>query len=143
MATRFVNVLGVKWLEEPRGSEKGGFAVITFDLAGTAYTGGADTAQLGGGGTDGRQTTAATLQTIVQNRRRDGKTVTLIAGMNGYAGIQSVATNGPNISAQTVAVAAGNVTLTLFSLPTGGVAVTTTSALWESPMAIVVAYTAT
>lgn len=142
MATRFANILGITDLTEPRGTERTVVALVTFDLNGTAYTGGADTVQLGGGGTDGRQTTALTLAQIIQNRRRDGKTVTIAGGAAGPAGYQSVATNGPNISAQSVATSGGNVTLNLFSAAVAGSAITTTSAGWEAPMTIAVSYTA-
>lgn len=140
MATRQANVLGITDLVEPRGAEKGATALVTFDLS-AAYTGGADTVQLGGGGTDGRQTSTDTLAVMIQKRRRDGKTVTLNSAAFCCAGYQSVATNGPNISTQSTAVSGANVTCNLFSAPTSGSAVTTTTALWEQPVGIVVSYT--
>ena len=58
------------------------------------------------------------------------------------AGRQAAATNGPLIAAQTAAVVAGNVTLNLFSAPTGGSAITTTAAQWDAAATISVQYTA-
>lgn len=142
MATKQANVKAIEIVEERRGSENGGLAAITFDLLGLAYTGGTDTVQLGGGGQDESQTTALTLQQIMQNRRRDGKTVTIISAMGGTYGSQAAATNGPKIFTQSVAVSSGNVTLNLFSALTGGSAITTTTASWDTPAEIFVLYTA-
>lgn len=145
MATRFANVKSVRFDEFPMGTEKGGVATITFDLTGTAYTGGSDTVQLGGGGTDGGTSTSATLASILSTRARDNKTYTIqgIAGSPNVApGNQSVATNGPLIYAQSAATSGGNVTLNLFSLPAAGSAITTTTATWERALQISLNFTA-
>jgi hypothetical protein len=152
MATRFGNVKGIKFMEEPLGANRGGVALITFDIApgATIYTGGTDTLQLGSA--SGSQAyengvlsvPVLTLATMLQNRRRDGRTVVLDAATIGPApGAQSAALNGPLIYPQTVAISAGNATLNLFNLPTGGSAITTTSAQWDRASTIVVQYTAT
>ena len=141
---------GIKFVEEPLGANRAGVAIITFDIVGGAvYTGGSDTLQLGSA--SGSQayengvlsTTALTVATMLQNRRRDGRTVTLTQCMGGPApGAQAAATNGPLIAAQTVAVSSGNLTMNLFSAPTGGSAITTTTATWDRPSTVMVQYTA-
>ena len=145
MAVRQANIKGIKVLEEPLGSDKGGVALVTFDLVNTVFTGGADTISLGGGGTDAGVATSATLATLMQNRRRDGRTVTItgVAAASVFPGSQAAATNGPAIYAQLAAQAAGNVTsITLNSAATGGSAVTTTAAAWDRACGIAVTYTA-
>jgi hypothetical protein len=150
MATKFGNVKGIKFLEEPLGANRGGVALISFDIVGGAvYTGGTDTLQLGSA--SGSQayenevlsTTALTVATMLQNRRRDGRTVTLDGAMAGPApGAQAAATNGPLINVQTPAISAGNITLNLFSAATGGSAITTTTATWDRAATVLVQYTA-
>ena len=144
MATRFGNVKGIKFLEEPLGANRGGIALVSFDMVGgVAYTGGADTAQLGGGGFENGTATTLTLAQMIQNRRRDGRTVVLDAAMAGPApGAQAAATNGPLVNVQTPAVSASNVTLNLFNAATGGAAVTTTTASWDRAATVMVQYTA-
>lgn len=150
MASKYGNVKGIKWLEEPLGANRGGVALVTFDLiAQSGYVGGTDTLQLGSSSANQAyengvlQTTALTLATMLQNRRRDGRTVTLSQSMGSPApGAQAAATNGPLIYAQSVAVSSGNITLNLFSAPVSGSAVTTTTASWDRPCTIAVEYTA-
>jgi hypothetical protein len=152
MATKFGNVKGVKFVEEPLGEglNRVGVALITFDIVGGAvYTGGSDTLQLGSA--SGSQayengvlsTVALTVATMIQNRRRDGRTVTLNQCFGAFNGAQAAATNGPNIFAQTVAVSSGNLTLNLFSAPIAGSAITTTTATWDRAAALFVQFTAT
>jgi len=143
MATRQANIKGIVFLAEPLGTTLGGTALVSFDLVSTPYTGGADTIQLGGGGTDQGAVTSATLATLMQNRRRDGKTVTIFAASPGPApGAQAAATNGPVLYPQSVAVSAGNVTLNLFSAYTAGSAATTTVAAWDRAGTVTVHFTA-
>lgn len=150
MATKFANVKGIRFQESPLGDNRGGIALVTFDIVGGAvYTGGADTLQLGSvAGSQAYEngvlsTTALTLAQMIQNRRRDGRTVVLDAAMAGPApGAQAAATNGPLVNVQAAAIAAGNVTLNLFNAATGGAAVTTTTAAWDRPSTLMVQYTA-
>jgi len=147
MATRFATIKGVKIVESPMGTEKGATVFVSFDLAGTAYTGGSDTVQLGAGGTDGTLAIGSlTLaQVIAQNHARDGKTYTIqgvAASPNVQPGNQAAATNGPLIYAQGAATSGGNVTLNLFSAPSAGSAITTTSGGWERAMVIALQVTA-
>ncbi len=150
MATKTGNVKGIKFVEEPLGANRAGMALISFDVVGGAvYTGGADTLQLGSASTSTAyengvlSVPALTVATMLQNRRRDGRTVTLTQAMGGPApGAQAAATNGPLIAAQTVAISAGNITMNLFSAPTAGSAITTTAAAWDRPCTVMVQYTA-
>lgn len=145
MATRQANLKGVKFLEEPLGSEKGGVALITFDLLNTVFTGGSDTISIGGGGTDAGVTTSSTLAVLMQNRRRDGKTVTItgVAAASVFPGSQAAATNGPLIYCQAAATSGGNVTsITLKTATTGGSDVTTTAASWDRAAGIALTYIA-
>lgn len=143
MATKQANIKGIVFLSEPLGTTLGGAALVTFDLVGTAYTGGSDTLQIGGGGTDQGVTTSSTLAVLMQNRRRDGKTVTIVAAQPGPApGSQAAATNGPTLYPQSVSASGGNVTLNLFSAYSSGSAVTTTTAAWDRAGSIMVHFTA-
>lgn len=145
MATRAGNIKGIKFLEEPLGSEKGGVALVTFDLVNTVFTGGADTITLGGAGTDQGVATTLTLAQMIQNRRRDGKTVTItgVAAASVFPGSQTAATNGPSIFVQAAAQSGGNVTsMTLNTATTAGSAVTTTAAAWDRAAGIAVSYVA-
>jgi len=152
MATKFLNVKGIKFLEEPlgEGNTRRGLAAITFDaVGGTVYTGGSDTFQLGSGSANQayengvQATTALTVATMLQNRRRDGRTITLEQVMGGWGGAQAAATNGPDIFVQSGSVSSGNITGNLFSAGTGGSAITTTTAAWDRAACVVVMYKAT
>lgn len=151
MATKFANVKGISFLSERlgEGNARRGICAITFDMvAAQVYTGGTDTLQLGS--VAGSQTyengtlspVALTLATMLQNRRRDGRTVTMEQVMSGEGGAQAAATGGPDIFVQSGAVSAGNVTGNLFSAGTGGSAITTTTAAWDRAATIYVLYKA-
>lgn len=143
MATRNANVKGIDFLYEPAGSALEGLAIVTFDLGQTAYTGGSDTIQIGGGGTENGVTTTATLATMIQNRRRDGKTVTLYGVFAGPPGRQAAATNGPLLYVQSAAVSTGNIaSIVLFSAITSGSAITTAAAYFDAAAAIFVLFQA-
>lgn len=150
MAVKFGNVKGIKFLEEPRGANRAGVAIISFDIVGGAvYTGGADTLQLGSAAVsqayeNGALSTVALLvSTMIQNRRRDGRTVVLTQAMGGPApGNQASATNGPIIHSQAVTISAGVISLNLFNAATGGSAITTTTAQWDFAGTLMVQYTA-
>jgi hypothetical protein len=150
LATKTGNVKGIKFVEEPLGANRAGMALISFDIVGGAvYTGGSDTLQLGSASTSTAyengvlSVPALTVATMLQNRRRDGRTVTLTQAMGGPApGAQAAATNGPLIAVQSAAISSGNVTCNLFSAPTGGSAITTTTAAWDRAATVMVQYTA-
>ena len=145
MATRFATVKGAKFEDSFIDYSSGGIAYVSFDVAGTVYTGGSDTVQLGGGGFDGTLATSATLAVILAtNHRRDGRTMTIqgVGSVSWASGNCSLATNGPQVFAQSVATSGGNVTLNLFNAITGGSAITTTAAApWERACTILVMYT--
>ena len=154
MAIRQANIKGIKFLEEPRGSDKGGVALVTLDMINPAVAA-ADTINVGGsagtnGGTDGGTATTATLATLISNRRRDGKTVVItgVAAASVFPGIQAAATGaatGGLLYCQNAAQSGGNLTsIQLFTAPTGGSGVTTTAAsAWDSAAGLAVTYTAT
>lgn len=152
MAVKFGNVKSIKFIEEPlgEGNNRAGVAVVTFDLvASTVYTGGADTLQLGSASAsqayeNGALSAAALpLSTMFQNRRRDGRTVTLLQAMGGWGGAQASATNGPDVFAQSAAITAGNLSVNLFSAATAGSAITTTTSQWDRAASVLVLYKAT
>ena len=141
MAVRAANLKGCKFLENPVGEDKGGVALLTFDLVNTVFTGGADTITIGGAGTDQGVVTALTLATLMQNRRRDGKVVTLtgVAGASVTPGLQA----GTLLYVQAAAVSAGNIiSMTLNTAATGGAGASSTAAAWDRAAAIAVTYTA-
>lgn len=148
MATRAANMKGITFLWEYIGSVYGGIALVTFDLIGVPFTGGSDTITLGGGGYDDEVATTNTLAVTMQNRRRDGKTVTItsVCSVGPQVGYQAAASsNGPLLYVQGATLSGGNVTsITLNTAYTGGSAVTTVSTgYWDRPAGIVVSYIAT
>ena len=138
MAARAANVKGVKFDDGPAGSNNGGVAYISFDLLNQAYTGGTDTITLGGGGYDNGTATTNTLVQILQNRRRDGKTIVLLSAggqvENGYQGALSLCPQAAAVSGSNVA------SITLNTAPTGGSSQTTSSANWDRAAMISVGY---
>ena len=78
------------------------YAVSELNITSPAFLSG-DTIQIGGGGNDRGQATTATLATLIQNERRDGRTVTIKAAMMiapGYDGTTYFYTPaaGPTVS---------------------------------------------
>lgn len=139
MAARAANIQGIKFDDGPAGSNWGGKATVTFDLIGTAYTGGTDTVTLGGGGYDERVATTLSLAAIMQARRRDGKTIVL----TGVGGCQEPGYQGAVVLAPQAAALSGTtnvVSITLNTLPSGGASSTSTSANWDRCAAIEVTY---
>lgn len=80
MATKFGDINGITWLRESVGKQ-GIFALVLVSFTMPAYTASSDNGQLGGNSSAGTLHGAAndTLETILKNQRRDGKTVTLSA----------------------------------------------------------------
>jgi hypothetical protein len=147
MAVRQANIKGIKFLEEPTGADKGGVALITFDMINTVYTAAADTIALGGGGQDAGVTSTDTLAVMISKRRRDGKTITLtgVAAGGVVPMKQAAATNGPTGFVELAAVSGANINaIKLFSAVNGGGSeLTLTAAAWDQAAALAVTYTAT
>ena len=144
MAVRAANIKGIKFLEEP--NQKGGVALITFDIAGVAYTATADTVKLGAAGFDRGTATTNTLAVIIQNQRRDNKTVTLTGVCAGgvHPGRQAAATNGPELHVTLAQVTGANVDgIKLFGAASGGLENTCTATAWEGAAGIAVTYSLT
>lgn len=138
MATVYTNIKGVKFLEEPVGANRGGVALVTFDNNGTLSSTAGDVLQLGGSGFDAGVATTATLATIIQNRRRDGRTVVLSSGQQGpfpgLQGSQLVYTTG-------IVTNLSNVTCAAFSTATS-TALAITSTAMNRACSVLVSYTA-
>lgn len=136
MATRQANIKAVN-VERANENPQGALLVtIAFDLIGTVYTAAADTITIGGGGTENGVSTSSTLATIIQNRRRNTKTIALIAVFAGVdPGRLGSATNGPLLYVQNASISGGNVaTVKLFSAFTSGSECTLAAASggWDS-----------
>lgn len=104
MATIYGAIDGIKWLREPHSGGVRALAEVSFSVP--AYTAGSDNGQLGGGGFLYGSATTDTLVTILQNSRRDGKTVTLRDGCSGEEGLSGTT----SVFADTLAVATSNMT---------------------------------
>jgi hypothetical protein len=144
MAVRAANVKGIKFLDEPNGN--GGVALITFDIAGVAYTAAADTVKLGSGGYDSGVASTDTLAVMISKRRRDGKTVTLTGVCAGGVapGRQAAATNGPALHVTLAAISTADVaSIKLFSAASGGSECTCTASAWENMASIALTYSLT
>jgi hypothetical protein len=140
MAAKSANVKGIAFTDGPYGANNGGIAVVSFDLINTASIGGTDTVTLGGGGYDDGVATTLTLQQIMQNRRRDGKTVTITAVGGSLAqGLQA----GVALFPQAGTIAGGNITsITLNTAAVAGASASSTSAGWDRAAMMNVAYVA-
>lgn len=142
MATKFGDILGIKWLrEDPAGS---GVALVEIAFTMPAYTASSDNGQLGGNSSAGSLHGAAndTLVTILQNDRRDGKTVALSAFSN-QAGVCS----GPGLQGSTsyyaaaIAVATSNVTFNVAN--SSGSEIDAASGVSDEPISVVLQVTLT
>lgn len=144
MATVFAAIKGVKVSAEFEGPEKGGMAEISFAVTG-AYVAGTDTVQLGGGGFDGGIVTTATLAVIMQNRRRDGKIVTLVGTGGSLApGQQAGVQFYPQVGATALSASVGNLQCNLFNAPTAGAGVSAgATGVQDRPMFVTVNYVTT
>ena len=143
MATVFANIMGIKLDDGPMGSDKGGVATISVKLPG-AFVAGTDILQLGGGGFDGNVATAATLVTIMQNRRRDNKVVVFPAGSSAF-GIAPGQQGAAVFYAQAGTISGANITFAnLFNAASGGAGVSAPAAgVQDRAIQIEVPYTAT
>lgn len=139
MAVVQANILGVTWLSEFAGADKGGVAIVSFDLNSVAATAG-DTIKLGASGYDDGVATTSTLAAILATRRRDGKTVTL----TGVAGTVAPGAQGSTLFYPwSAAVSAGNVqsiVMSYSSTSAAGSAVASTA--FDKPAVIAFTYVA-
>lgn len=111
MATKFGDIVGIKWLrEDPSGA---GISLVELAFTMPAYTASSDNGQLGGNSSAGSLHGAAndTLVAILQNDRRDGKTVALSSiansiGLNATPGLQG----STRFYAATFAISTSNIT---------------------------------
>lgn len=145
MAARTANVKGIKIIEEPLGSENVGIALVTFDFINQVVTGGADTVTLGGGGFDAGAASTDTLAVMMQKRRRDGKTVTILDFACGFFGQQTQSSVETKIYPQRASgsVSGGNIIgITLNTAPTAGSSQTANSGAWDSAAGVYVTYKA-
>jgi hypothetical protein len=107
MATIYGAIDSIKWLSEPNNGGIRAVAEVKFSVP--LYDASADNGQLGGGGYIRGASTTNTLVAILQNTRRDGKTVTLRFGMSGEEGFDGTTA----IYADTWAVSGSNMTFEL------------------------------
>lgn len=140
MATIYGAILGIKLLSESVEGGTGSVAEVTFELP--AYTASADNGQLGGGGYDRGAANTASLATMIQNQRRDGKTVTLgnpaattvSAGLCAESGKQGAT----EFWAGTFTISAGNL---LFNVAnTSGTEVDAAAGIYDRPLKVLVSY---
>ncbi len=143
MATENANIVGLMLLEEAliQNTESSTvyqeYAVSAVEITTPAFTSG-DTIQVGGGGNDRGVATTSTLATLIQNERRDGRTVTIKAAMMARAGYDG--TNFYYAANNGITVSAGNLTFIpkQFDESTNGA---TSTAGMTQPMRLLVRYT--
>jgi hypothetical protein len=87
MATVFGNVKAISLLKEPYAGGNNGTAVLRVEMG--AYVAANDNGKLGGGGSQFDVTTTKTLAAMIQDTRRDGKTVTIRGASRGEPGLQA------------------------------------------------------
>jgi hypothetical protein len=96
------DITGVQFFDPHFGTR--GFARVSFTVA--TYDASADTGKLGSGGTIFGASTSSTLEVLLQNVRRDGKTLNIVDCMAGRAGRDGTTA----FYADTVAVSTDDVT---------------------------------
>ena len=115
-----------------RGSASIYFTVATYDAS-------ADTGKLGSGGTLFGTSSSATLEAMLASVRRDGKTLNIVGGMPGKAGLDG----GVAFYADTVAVSTDDITFEISDVSGTEIDATGTNGadgILQRPMEIVVAY---
>ena len=142
MATKYGDILGIKWLrEDPAGS---GLALVEIAFTMPAYTASSDNGQLGGNSSASSLHGAAndTLVTILQNDRRDGKTVALSAFSNQIGVCSGPGLQGStNYYAAALAVSSSNVTLNVAN--SSGTEIDAASGVSDEPISVVLQVTLT
>lgn len=144
MASKYGDIQGIKWLyEDPSGS---GLALVQIAFTMPAFTATTDTGSLGGNSSAGSLHGAAndTLETILQNDRRDGKVVDIFPdstatalALNAGAGLQA----GARAYVSTIAESSGNLTFQLANAT--GVATSFAAGVSDAPIQIVLSVTLT
>lgn len=132
MATIYGSILGVSLLREPASGGLRNVALVSFEMP--AYTAASDNGQLGGGGYLYGVANTASLATIIQNVRRDGKTVTLRQGVTAESGKHSTT----EFYAATFAESSGNLTFNVANA--AGTEINAASGVSDRPIQILVAY---
>lgn len=129
------DIVGVQFFDPHYGGR--GFARVSFTVA--TYDASADTGKLGSGGTIFGASTSSTLEVILQNVRRDGKTLNIVDCMAGRAGRDGSTT----FYADTVAVSTDDVTFEISDVSGTEIDASGTngaSGIKAIPMEILVAY---
>jgi len=142
MATQYGDIVGIKWLrEDPSGS---GQCLVEVAFTMPAYTASTDNGQLGGNSSAGTLHGAAsdTLVTILQNDRRDGKTVALSGISTAVAVVASPGLQGSTrFYINTPAVSSSNLTFNLSS--STGTEIDAASGVSDEPINIALAVSLT
>jgi len=129
------DIVGVQFFDPHFGPR--GFARISFTVA--SYDASADTGKLGSGGTIFGASTSSTLEVILQNVRRDGKTLNIVDCMAGRAGRDGTT----SFYADTVAVSTDDVTFEISDIAGTEIDASGTNGadgIKAIPMEILVAY---
>lgn len=121
MATKTGTVKGIMLLKEDPSQDDIKLAFVTFTMP--AYTAASDNGQL------------TAIGTAIATQRRDGKTVTLLAGAPAGRGLQA----GTKFQTGTWAVSSDDMTFNLND--TSGSEVDAASGVSDRPLAVVIAYT--
>lgn len=132
MATIYADIVGVSILRENPEMGTGGLALVAFNMG--AYTGSSDSGSIGAGGTLHGVSQSSSLATILQNMRRDGKTVTI----RGACRAESGSDGTTSYYAGTLAVSSGSLTFNVANA--AGTEIDAASGFSVRPCVVCVAY---
>jgi hypothetical protein len=141
MATIYGAIRGIEFIHDAPNSGNVCAALISFTLP--AYTASSDNGQLGGAGFVNGVANTATLATIIQNARRDGKTVTLGAPpattVSVAVTVQSGLTGSTQYYPGTFTVSGGNLLFNVGNVT--GTEVDAASGIVDRPVKLCVGFT--
>lgn len=132
MATIYGSILGVSLLREPVSGGIRNLALVSFTMP--AYSASSDSGSLGAGGYLYGISNSATLAAIIQNVRRDGKTVTLRQGCTAESGKHG----STEFYAATFAESSGSLTFNVANA--AGTEIDAASGVSDRPITVCVAY---
>jgi hypothetical protein len=139
MATIYAAIRGIQSIKEPVSGGAQAAYLVSFTCG--AYSAAGDNLQIGGGGTINGVSTSSSLATLIQNQRRDGKTVTLglpaATNVNCAMMVQSGLEASTTYYLGTFAISSGSITCNIAN--SSGTEIDAASGVDDRPFEVIVA----
>lgn len=139
MATVYAAIRGIHSIKEPVSGGSQAAYLVSFTCG--AYTAASDNISIGAGGTINGASTSDTLATLIQNTRRDGKTVTLglpaATNVNCAMMVQSGLEGSTTYYLGSFAISSGSITCNIAN--SSGTEIDAASGVDDRPFEIIVA----